>query len=103
MRGGARLRLVRQLGAVSERPTGVGMVPALHASYVMTCATSAHWPNQTLAQPDELAFTSFVVGGIGAATGITLLVLSGKHSSTEATAQVEPWIGYQSAGLSGTF
>lgn len=50
-----------------------------------------------------LAFTSYLVGGIGVATGITLLVLSGKHSSSEATAHVEPWIGYQSAGLSGTF
>ncbi|MEO7035698.1 MAG: hypothetical protein ABI548_17340 [Polyangiaceae bacterium] len=50
-----------------------------------------------------LAFTSFLVGGIGAATGITLFVLAGKHGSSETTAHVEPWIGYQSAGLSGSF
>jgi hypothetical protein len=50
-----------------------------------------------------LAFTSFLVGGIGAATGITLLVLSGKHGSSEATAHVEPWLGYQSVGLRGSF
>jgi hypothetical protein len=50
-----------------------------------------------------LAFTSFLVGGVGAATGITLLALSGKHGSSETAAHVEPWIGYQSAGLSGTF
>ncbi len=50
-----------------------------------------------------LAFTSYLVGGVGVATGITLLVLAGKHGSSETTAHVEPWIGYQSAGLSGTF
>lgn len=50
-----------------------------------------------------LAFTSFLVGGVGVATGITLLALSGKHASSETAAHVEPWIGYQSAGLSGTF
>lgn len=53
-----------------------------------------------------LALTSFVVGGVGLATGVTLLVLSGKHQA-EPTAQlaprVQPWIGYRSLGLSGTF
>lgn len=53
-----------------------------------------------------LALTSFVVGGVGLATGVTLLVLSGKHKS-EPTAQqaprVQPWFGYRSVGLSGTF
>ncbi len=53
-----------------------------------------------------LALTSFVVGGVGLATGVTLLVLSGKQKS-EPTAQlaprVQPWIGYRSVGLSGTF
>jgi len=53
-----------------------------------------------------LALTSFVVGGVGLATGVTLLVLSGKQKS-EPTAQlaprVQPWLGYRSVGLSGTF
>ena len=54
-----------------------------------------------------LALTSFVVGGLSLATGVTLLVLGGKPKSSEPTAQlaprVQPWIGYRSLGLSGTF
>jgi len=54
-----------------------------------------------------LALTSFVVGGVGLATGVTLLVLSGKQKSSEPAARltprVQPWIGYRSVGLSGTF
>jgi hypothetical protein len=54
-----------------------------------------------------LALTSFVVGGVGLATGVTLLVLSGNQKSSEPSAQlaprVRPWIGYRSLGLSGTF
>ncbi len=53
-----------------------------------------------------VALTSFVVGGVGLATGVTLLVLSGKHKSepsAELAPRVQPWIGYRSVGLSGTF
>jgi hypothetical protein len=54
-----------------------------------------------------LALTSFVVGGLGLATGATLLVLSGKRKSSEPAAlltpRVEPWIGYSTLGLRGTF
>jgi hypothetical protein len=54
----------------------------------------------------SMAVTSFVVGGVGLATGVTLLILSGKHRS-EPTAQqaprLQPWVGYRSVGLSGTF
>jgi len=54
-----------------------------------------------------LSLTSFVVGGVGLATGVTLLVLSGKQGSSEPTAQhaprIQPWIGYRSLGLNGTF
>lgn len=45
---------------------------------------------------------SYAVGGVGLATGVTLLILSGnKHP--ERAASVVPWIGYQSAGFSGRF
>ena len=53
-----------------------------------------------------LALTSFVVGGAGLATGVTLLVLSGKQKSEPAARlapRVQPWIGYRSLGLSGVF
>ena len=53
-----------------------------------------------------LALTSFLIGGAGLATGVTLLVLSGNHKS-EPTAhlqpRLQPWVGYRSLGLSGTF
>ncbi|HYQ28693.1 MAG TPA: hypothetical protein VER04_15785, partial [Polyangiaceae bacterium] len=49
-----------------------------------------------------ISIVSYAVGGVGLITGVTLLVLSGgKH--TENAAGVTPWIGYQSAGLSGRF
>jgi hypothetical protein len=49
-----------------------------------------------------ISVVSYAVGGVGLITGVTLLVLSGsKH--TESAAGVTPWIGYQSAGLSGRF
>ena len=49
-----------------------------------------------------LAFTSFVVGGLAAATGVTLLVLSKGHSS-ETAAHITPYVGYRSLGLTGSF
>lgn len=62
--------------------------------------------DSSAATSKTLALTSFVVGGVGLATGVTLLVLSGKQTS-EPTARlaprVQPWIGYRSVGLSGTF
>jgi len=49
-----------------------------------------------------LSVVGYAVGGAGVITGITLLALSGsKHSET--TAGITPWIGYQSAGVSGRF
>jgi hypothetical protein len=50
-----------------------------------------------------LALTSFIVGGAGLATGITLLVLGSKNKSPETAAHVEPFVGYRSLGLSGCF
>jgi hypothetical protein len=52
-----------------------------------------------------LALTSFIVGGIGAATGITLLLLAGNSKAAEApaTAHVEPYVGYRTLGLTGRF
>jgi hypothetical protein len=59
-----------------------------------------------VATSKTLSLTSFIVGGAALATGATLLVLSGKQKS-EPTAQVaprlQPWVGYRSLGLSGTF
>jgi hypothetical protein len=52
-----------------------------------------------------LSVVSYAVGGAGLITGVILLVAGGsKHSeSTAGTASISPWIGYQSAGVSGRF
>jgi hypothetical protein len=51
------------------------------------------------------AIVSYVVGGVGLATGATLLVLGlNKGSSHEARGpRVVPWVSLNSAGVSGTF
>jgi hypothetical protein len=49
-----------------------------------------------------LATVGFVVGGVGLATGVTLLILSGKHEQEQA-AGIRPWVGLGSAGVSGRF
>jgi len=50
----------------------------------------------------------FIVGGVGVATGVVLLLVSsgsGKKSdeAPKAAASVTPWVGFGSAGLSGKF
>lgn len=53
-----------------------------------------------------LGTVGFIVGGVGIAGGITLLIMSGnkKSSSTASNApHMTPWVGLQSAGVTGTF
>jgi hypothetical protein len=53
-----------------------------------------------------LATIGFIAGGVGVATGITLLVLSGKKHDSSAlvpSPTIRPWIGLRSAGVVGTF
>ncbi|MEB2310966.1 MAG: hypothetical protein OZ921_02085 [Sorangiineae bacterium] len=52
-----------------------------------------------------LATVGFIVGGVGIATGVTLFLLSsGKHDEKAAHApRIQPWVGLQSAGVTGTF
>jgi len=76
------------------------------------CSSAAGCPLSKRSEVDSLdsdyksAGTLSVIGyGVGAAgliTGTTLLLLSGNKRS-ETAAGVSPWIGYQSAGLSGRF
>jgi len=49
-----------------------------------------------------LSVVGYGVGAAGLITGVMLLALSG-GSHSETTAGVTPWVGYQSAGLSGRF
>jgi hypothetical protein len=51
-----------------------------------------------------LATIGFLAGGVAAATGVTLFVLSRpRKESPASTAHVTPWIGVGDAGLSGRF
>jgi hypothetical protein len=51
-----------------------------------------------------IAIVSYVVGGVGVATGVTLLVLGKKHKDeAPASATISPWLGLGSAGVNGTF
>jgi hypothetical protein len=48
-----------------------------------------------------LSTVGFILGGVGIATGVTLLVLHGTSGSKETA--VTPWIGPRSLGVSGRF
>jgi hypothetical protein len=56
-------------------------------------------------QAQTLATIGFIAGGVGVATGITLLVLSSKKDDASALhgPTIHPWVGLQSAGVTGTF
>jgi hypothetical protein len=54
-----------------------------------------------------LGIVGFAVGGVGIAAGITLFVLSSSKSSHADSAKlgpsITPWVGYNSAGVTGQF
>lgn len=50
-----------------------------------------------------LAIVGYAVGGLGVAAGVTLLVLDSQRSKSGSEPRIVPWVGYQSAGISGTF
>lgn len=50
-----------------------------------------------------LALVGYAVGGLGVAAGVTLLLLDSSSSSSASEPHIVPWVGYQSAGVMGTF
>ncbi len=51
-----------------------------------------------------LSNVGFIVGGVGVAAGVTLLLLSGKPSkAARLQPTIEPWVGLGSAGVFGSF
>jgi hypothetical protein len=50
-----------------------------------------------------ISIVGFVLGGVGVATGATLLVMGLSHKKAATTATVSPWVGLGSAGVSGRF
>jgi len=59
--------------------------------------------DQNANQAATLAWIWGGVGVAGLATGVTLLVLSGKSTASPQTGQIRPWVGARSAGIMGTF
>ena len=51
----------------------------------------------------RLAWIGFALGGVGAAAGVTLLVLQGQRAETATSAGVSPFVGFASAGVAGRF
>jgi hypothetical protein len=54
-------------------------------------------------QAATLAWIGYGVGVAGLATGVTLLLMSGKSAAPPQSGRVDPWIGPRSAGLSVAF
>ena len=52
-----------------------------------------------------LGIVGFAVGAVGIGTGVTLFILSSKHSDKAASRgpTLSPWVGLSSAGVRGTF
>jgi len=46
---------------------------------------------------------SFIVGGVGLATGVTLFILGPKKPTAPTAVSVSPWLGIGQAGFSGSF
>jgi hypothetical protein len=57
------------------------------------------------ASAKKLAIVGFAVGGVGIAAGVTLFLLSNKKQepAPSSALRVSPWVGYRSAGVTGTF
>jgi hypothetical protein len=50
-----------------------------------------------------IATIGFIAGGVGVAAGVTLMILSSSGGKESPQASIQPWIGYKSAGITGTF
>ena len=85
-----------------------GLAIAKHSQLSDACATPTTCPASEQATVDSyhrlgtIADVGFIVGGVGVAAGIVLLVTQPKDTSATA-AKITPYIGYNSAGVSGVF
>lgn len=50
-----------------------------------------------------IAITGFIVGGVGVATGATLLIMGLTQKKPATAAMVTPWVGLGSVGVNGRF
>jgi hypothetical protein len=59
--------------------------------------------NDKAATQRGIGIAGFVVGGVGVATGVTLLLLSASKRDAARAPAVLPYVGYRSAGVLGRF
>ena len=50
-----------------------------------------------------LAIVGYALGGVGIVTGVTLLLLDGPSGGSASEPSIQPWVGYRSVGVTGTF
>jgi hypothetical protein len=68
------------------------------------CPASASSLDDEARSAKTISLVGFIAGGVGVATGVTLLLVTSKHEKAAAsTPRVTPWVGLGSAGVSGRF
>jgi hypothetical protein len=68
------------------------------------CASSVTSLDDDARSAKTIALVGFIAGGVGLATGVTLLAVGGsKHKDSASTTTVSPWVGLGSAGVRGRF
>jgi hypothetical protein len=65
--------------------------------------SSVHELDVQSTSSENVAIVSYIVGGVGLATGITFLILDQNRSSSQAGLKVTPVIGTNYAGIAGRF
>jgi hypothetical protein len=69
-----------------------------------TCQANERSDVESYRSMRTLSLTGFVVGGVGSALGVTLLLTSPKHADSSAkSAELGVWVTPESAGLRGSF
>ncbi|HEX4341402.1 MAG TPA: hypothetical protein VH062_36085 [Polyangiaceae bacterium] len=77
--------------------------PSGNACPSSSAATRAASLDDDARSAKTISIVGFVVGGVGLATGATLLVMGLTHKQPATAASIEPWVGFGSAGVNGRF
>lgn len=100
---GVGLGTVFALKSKSDFAAGNDLCPAFPCSLSMAQAAAREQHGRDGDSAKTLSIVGFVVGGVGLAAGVTLLVLSSSKKSPAEAAKIESFIGLGSAGVRGSF
>ena len=106
---GIVLGTVFVLKSSSKRADGDKAADALQAKCGNACddttpeAQNVHTLYSDARSAKTLGIVGYVVGGLGAAAGVTLFVLSNKHQEPTGSAFVAPYVGLGALGVRGAF